>query len=333
MPGLTGWHWALSAVPLGLALAATVGAVRYAAAEGLGRWLIVAMTLLVGSQVHNLFWPSAYNPVLTTADLLRLGFAAAVVVGGIVALRRVAAERAVALEAEQEASRRLAELAVIRADFSAMVAHELGSPLAAVRRSADLLGTEPLGPIQADAVATIRAEAQVLAGLIADVQTMATVERDDFAVAPFPVAIDLLLADAVAIAKGLPGEHPVACAFNRRERVLADPERIGQVLRNLLGNAAKYSPPGSPIEVRTERRGGQVRVEVVDQGYGIHPDDLARVFEKFGRGRDAEGRRVPGVGLGLYLTRRILQAHGSDLTVSSTLGQGSTFAFELEVAG
>jgi signal transduction histidine kinase len=74
-----------------------------------------------------------------------------------------------------------------------------------------------------------------------------------------------------------------------------------------------------------------MRVEVVDQGYGIEPADLERIFEKFRRGRDPKGRKVAGVGLGLYATRRILQSHGSELMVQSTPGVGSVFAFELEV--
>jgi RNA polymerase sigma factor (sigma-70 family) len=107
---------------------------------------------------------------------------------------------------------------------------------------------------------------------------------------------------------------------------------MGQVLRNLLSNAAKYAPPGTPIELRAVRRGEHVRIEVADHGFGIHPDDMPRIFEKFGRGRDRGGRKVAGAGLGLYLSRRIVQAHGSDLTVESTPGVGSVFGFDLPVA-
>ena len=116
-----------------------------------------------------------------------------------------------------------------------------------------------------------------------------------------------------------------------RDRVLADPGRIGQVLRNLLSNAAKYSPPGAPIALRARRVGERVRVEVEDRGPGIASDDLARVFEKFGRGGEAAGGSAAGLGLGLYLSRRIVRAHGGDLLVESTPGQGSVFASELEV--
>ena len=76
-----------------------------------------------------------------------------------------------------------------------------------------------------------------------------------------------------------------------------------------------------------------MRIAVADHGFGIHPDDVARIFEKFGRGRDQSGRQVAGLGLGLYLSRRIVQAHGAELCVDSTPGVGSVFAFDLEVAG
>ncbi len=111
--------------------------------------------------------------------------------------------------------------------------------------------------------------------------------------------------------------------------MLANPERVGQVLRNLLSNAAKYSPEGAPIELRVIGKKGRVRLEVADRGPGIHPDDVTRIFEKFGRGR--ERYKMPGVGLGLYLSRRIVRGHGSELTVQTKVGEGSVFGFELKV--
>ncbi len=130
----------------------------------------------------------------------------------------------------------------------------------------------------------------------------------------------------------MPGDHPVLLGEVPSVRVLADPERIAQVLRNLLSNAAKFSPAGMPIELRATMDGQRVRIEVVDRGVGIHPDDVARVFEKFGRGRNQAGVGVGGVGLGLYVSRQILRAHDSDLTFRSPPGDGTVFGFELELA-
>jgi signal transduction histidine kinase len=146
-----------------------------------------------------------------------------------------------------------------------------------------------------------------------------------------------LVTDAKAYADSLPGDHPLEVvlsgALEARERVWADPKRVGQVLRNLLSNAAKYSPDGTSIELRATTNGsGHVRIEVADHGPGIHPEEVARIFEKFGRGSSREGKKVAGAGLGLYLSRRIVQAHGGELTLDTQLGEGSVFGFDLEVA-
>jgi signal transduction histidine kinase len=333
LPGLTAWYWALSALVLGLLVAALLGAIRYSCAGAMGVWLVVAMVLLAGAQLHTIVWPSVVGRVLTTADVLRLASAAAIAAGGILELRRIAAEQASLLAAEQDRSRRLTELAALKADFTAMVTHELRSPLAAIRGFLDMLATGELGPSeQAHAIATMRRETAMLTALVADIQATATVERDDFAVHPRPVPVSALLADAAAFAQALPGNHPLTTTLATHAWAWADPERIGQVLRNLLGNAAKYTPAGTPIELRAALHEGRVRIAVADQGFGVHPDDVARIFEKFGRGRDLCGRKVAGIGLGLYLSRRIVQAHGGELSVDATSGTGAVFAFDLEVA-
>lgn len=332
LPGLTPWHWALSAIPLALGVAAVAGSGRQYRAGAVSAWLLVAMVVLAGSHLHNLFWPSGYSPILTSSHLLRLAFAAVVAAGGTLELHRIASERAAMLAVEQEHSRRLGELAELREDFTAMVVHELGSPLAAIRGFADILSTKQLSPeAQARALAVIRTETSALTTLVADMQLAAGVERDDFRVRLQPVALNLVLADASAFAESLPGDHPFRLTVSCDQQISVDRERIDQVLRNLLHNAAKYSPDGAPIKLRAIPDDGRVRIEVADQGYGIHPDEVGRIFEKFGRGRDNSDRAIPGTGLGLYLSRQIVRAHGGDLTVDSTVGVGSVFAFELEV--
>jgi signal transduction histidine kinase len=114
--------------------------------------------------------------------------------------------------------------------------------------------------------------------------------------------------------------------------VWCDPERISQVLRNLLQNAAKHTPPGTSVELRAHREGRQVRIEVADNGPGFAPEYVELIFEKFARGPSAAAQQTSGAGLGLYVSRQILRSHGSDLTVDSTLGKGTVFAFDLKVA-
>lgn len=340
---LTPWHWVLWTLPLGLALVALLGAFWQSSRGRLRGWLLFAMVLMAGSLLHEYLWPSSYGSnVVMTADLLSLSFAGVVALGGILELRRVAAQRASLLAHERERVRRLGELAALRADFSAMVAHELDGPIAAIRRLNEMMLAEGEGAGAAGvleyATATIDKEIEALNALVEDVRDAATVKRDDFAVEPRPLALAKLLTEAGAYANTLLGDHAVETRLDEGlkadERVLADPERVGQVLRNLLSNAAKYSPPGSPIEIRANRENRWnrwVRIEISDSGPGIQPAEVARVFEKFGRGRDPKGRKMPGVGLGLYLSRRIMQAHGSELTLETKPGEGSVFGLALEV--
>ncbi|MDQ4127915.1 MAG: PAS domain-containing protein, partial [Actinomycetota bacterium] len=256
-------------------------------------------------------------------------------IAGLVGISSDITERKQAEEEIKEVNRRLEELAVLKADFTAMVAHELDTPLAVIRGYADMLATGELDPDGRErALAKLQAETDVMAALIADARHAAAIEREDFAVKPREVPVATLMKDAVAYAETLCGNHRLVIENVADGEVWADPHRIGQVLRNLLSNAAKYSPEGTPIELRTVEgvTPHHLRIEVADHGVGVHPDDVDRIFEKFGRGRDRSGRKVAGVGLGLYLSRRILQAHGSDLTLQSTPGGGCVFGFELEAA-
>ena len=334
---LTLWHWVLSMLPLGLAAAAVVGAFWQTRRGLLRGWLLIAVVLLAGSVLHDYLWPSAYGGgLLTTADALSLAFAVVVAIGGISELRRVASERARLLATERERAQRLNELHALRSDFSAMVAHELDTPIASVRKLNELLSVQGEDPeIRAYATnATERARRPSQPRKRRTGRRCGR-EREGFGIEARHLPLEDLLADAEVYASTLPGYHPIEVMIRGDLRagvcVLADPERTGQVLRNLLSNAAKYSPEGTPIELRVIGKEGRVRIEVADHGKGIHPDDVPRIFEKFGRGRDRERHKTPGVGLGLYLSRRIVRSHGSELTVQTRVGEGSVFGFELAV--
>jgi len=190
-------------------------------------------------------------------------------------------ERKRAEEELREANRRLEDLAVLKADFTVIIAHELDTPLAVIRGYLDMLATGELEPAeQSRVLAKIQSETDVLNILISDVREAAMVERDDFAIHPRRVLVSSLLIDAAASAKMLFEEHLLTVKDDTYEQVWADPKRIGQVLINLLTNAAKYSPEGTTIELRATPSAGRVRIEVIDSGYGVHPDDIARIFDK-----------------------------------------------------
>ena len=169
----------------------------------------------------TLLWPSAYSPAFTTSDVLRLAFTVVVTTGVINELRNIAAERTVLLAQERMYTRRLEDLAVLRADFTAMVAHELASPLAGIRRSAELIDPSVLPVIQQRAIETIQSESKVLAALVDDVQVSARAEREDFGVRPRPVPIADIVAAAASYGRSISGDHSIDVTIAASDKVLA----------------------------------------------------------------------------------------------------------------
>jgi signal transduction histidine kinase len=114
--------------------------------------------------------------------------------------------------------------------------------------------------------------------------------------------------------------------------VTGDRDRLEQVLGNLLENAVKYSPDGSEIFVSVDDRGDHIVTSVCDRGIGIPADELAQVFERFHRGRHVSSTNYGGLGLGLYITKQIVERHSGSIWVESREGQGTTFYFSLPLA-
>lgn len=330
VPGLTGWHFLFSGIPLAASVLAVLGMMKQGRRRPAGVWLLVALTLLAGSQLHSVFWPSMYSSILTTTSILRAAVAVVVIAGGILELRHIILQRDALLAAEQERVQRMEDLARLKSDFTSIVAHELANPVAAIDAMSQMLTIDDLPEeLRRKTAEDIQGEARLLQMLVLDVRESASIERDDFGLSLGRVSLDALITEAAAYARILPGSHPIAVDHTVRTDVQADRERIGQVVRNLLNNAARYTPDGTPVTIRTERRDGEVVIAVADEGPGIASEDLRRIFEKFGRGRDAATRHASGRGLGLYLSRRILRGHHSDLEVESSAGHGTTFRFTL----
>jgi signal transduction histidine kinase len=234
-------------------------------------------------------------------------------------------------EAELQTVAELRRLSTLRADFVSLVSHEVRTPMAAVIGSARTLQKRwrELTSEQRDSfLALIADETDRLAALVGEVLDSSRIDAGTFSytfgvvdvagLVNETVASAELVRDSVQIASRVPPELPV---------VRGDPQRLRQVLTNLIDNALKYSPDGSPVEVRAEAVNGHVTVAVADHGGGIAREDQGLIFEKFGRVRGTPAK--PGTGLGLYIARAIAEAHGGTLEVSSTPGTGSTFTLEL----
>jgi signal transduction histidine kinase len=135
--------------------------------------------------------------------------------------------------------------------------------------------------------------------------------------------------DAVAAAAAGQDEIPIVAELATTAPIRADPERLRQVIGNLIDNAVKYSPVGESVAVELAPQNGAAVIAVTDRGPGISPDDQRLIFEKFGRATGAGTASKPGTGLGLFIARSIAEAHGGTVEVSSAPGHGATFRLSL----
>jgi signal transduction histidine kinase len=220
--------------------------------------------------------------------------------------------------------------------FLAMVSHDLRTMLGGIALTAQLLARESAAGSDDKAV-VLRAEAiQRLTArmnrLIGDLVDVASIEAGKLVVVPVEGDLRAVIREAVEMFQGSAETHQIRLAPHLDGPPLLarfDHERLLQVLGNLLGNAIKFSPPGGRIEIRTECAGAEMRVSVADNGPGIRPQDLEAVFGRFWQ---VERRTRTGLGLGLYISRCILQAHGGRIWAESAPGTGSTLFFALPAA-
>jgi two-component system, OmpR family, sensor histidine kinase VicK len=167
--------------------------------------------------------------------------------------------------------------------------------------------------------------------LIGDLRQLAQMEGGGLSIQREDVDLVALAQEAVERARTLATGHAVRLAAPELPIVVAgDRDRLGQVLDNLLGNAVKYSPGGSEVLVTVEVVGGEAWLRVTDQGPGISADTLRHLFERFYRGQPAAGDS--GLGLGLYISRMLVEAHGGRIWVESEPEAGSTFTIALPAA-
>jgi signal transduction histidine kinase len=253
-------------------------------------------------------------------------------------LELLAAQAAISLEnagalAEVQAARAEAEQAVAaREEFLSIASHELNTPMNALMLSlGGILGEGDLRPDPATTArlaALAHRQGRRLTRLIQDLLDVTRAERGDFELHLEEVELGALVRDAVAHMRPELVRAGSELSLSLEDDVVGrwDPARIDQVIVNLLSNAAKFGA-GEPIAVRVERVGEQARLTVADRGIGIDAEGLTRIFQRFERRVSAS--HYGGLGLGLYICRRIVEAHGGTIAVRSTLGAGAAFMVEL----
>jgi two-component system sensor histidine kinase BaeS len=230
---------------------------------------------------------------------------------------------------------RLEQTETRRLDLIGNVAHELRTPLASIQGYMEGL-IDGILPAEAATFQQVVREADRLQHLVQDLQELSRVEAGAHELNMQPVPVSHLVETVVTRLERQFGEKDVILEVDITSElppVLADEDRIGQVLLNLVGNALQYTPSGGRVAVRACREEGAVRLAVEDTGIGIGPEHLSHVFERFYRVDKSRSRAGGGSGIGLTIAWHLVEAHGGRMQVASAgLGQGSRFSFTLPVA-
>ncbi|MEA4906823.1 MAG: HAMP domain-containing sensor histidine kinase [Anaerolineaceae bacterium] len=225
-----------------------------------------------------------------------------------------------------------------RRHLTADVAHELRTPLHIIQGNLEGVLDGVYEPTREHIEATLD-ETRLLARLVNDLQTLSLAEAGQLPLHPIQTSVADLLADVVT---GFAGQA-AACEVDLRQEypggeegleLFGDPDRLEQVLSNLVANALRHTPQGGYITLRAQRVGEEVHVAVQDSGEGIAPQDLPYIFDRFWKSDRSRTRRSGGgSGLGLAIARQLVQAHGGQIRAESQEGQGTTFFITLPVNG
>jgi two-component system, OmpR family, phosphate regulon sensor histidine kinase PhoR len=250
-------------------------------------------------------------------------------IGRLAALINEMTER---LKADIEQMKKLER---VRSEFLGNVSHELRTPIFSLKGFLETLleGAIDDKSVNRQFVEKAYHHANRLDGLLTDLIEISRIESGE-------MKMSFRYFDLTNWLKQLMGDFADIAAKNKQKvvsevpdheiLVLGDRDRLKQALGNIVDNAVKYSAEGSTTVVRVEEVGGKVHVSVADMGPGIEPEHLPRIFERFYRIDKARSREVGGTGLGLAIVKHIVEAHGSKIVVTSEVGKGTTFSFELK---
>ncbi len=227
---------------------------------------------------------------------------------------------------------RLHEADALKGEFVSMVSHELRSPLTSIRGGLQLVLSETGATLDADARALLLGalnSSERLIRITNDILDMSKLEAGRVELRKSACRVDQLVTTACEAVAHLPyGEgrvhHRVAADAGE---LFVDGDRIIQAMVNLISNALKFSPPSRPVTVEANWRGERLEIAVRDGGPGINPEDLARLFQPFQQ--LADSRKGGGTGLGLVISKGIIEQHGGQISVVSAVGEGTTFTISL----
>jgi len=239
----------------------------------------------------------------------------------------------------------LENLSKMKSDFVSMVSHELRTPLTSIIGFSELLAEEHVGELtgdQEDYIRQILRKSKDLLTLINDLLDSGSLETGKIAMRFREIELNPIISSVLSSTRHVTDVQPVVNPLipDDLPSFEADAEKVTQVLTNLVTNALKFSPPGSPVDIRAGTIMGRresdkadlIHISVVDRGMGIHEDHRDLVFERFFQVEQGTARSHRGAGLGLYITKSFVELHGGKIWVESTLGEGATFHFTLPLS-
>ena len=262
-----------------------------------------------------------HNSLFALQTFMGIVTASFLVLGVTIAEREQARREAIqALEGEARANR-------AKADFLAVMSHELRTPLSAIGGHVELLLNGSLTNAQRDGLEAVRRVQSHITTLVDDVLNYTRLEAGPIVLHSAIVRVNDMFDSIEPVVQPELRRKRLSLDRHSLERgltVIADPERLRQVLLNLVTNAVKYTPEGGSVGLGAERQDGRVRISVKDSGVGIPPEALPRVFEPFFQVDRGPGARVPGVGLGLAIARDLTREMQGELKIESVVGAGTT---------
>jgi len=292
----------------GAALEGALHPIKLAAADGVAR---------AGSELRLLLPNGIERWVSATFSPIHAGSGNGVL---LVTLRDIAEQK------EQERMHR---------DFVSMAAHELRTPLTAIKgftRTLMLKADKISDERKAEYLSMVNEQSNRLAHLVDELMAVSRIDAGRVQLEQQPLDVEGTLVGLLDQFRSKWTDRAIDVArVNELPPVYADPHKFEEILINLIDNAVKYSPAGAPVRVDISARGSDVQIAVTDHGAGIEPEEIPNLFQKFAR-ISSSAADVPGTGLGLYIVKGFVEAHGGHVWVESTPGIGSTFAFTLPAA-
>jgi PAS domain S-box-containing protein len=317
--GLPGRVWATGEPVWIEDLRRDAGFSRTAAADRAGLRSAIAFPVIAGDQFIGLLEFFSDQPERPDPELMKL----------LTTIGSQISEFSKRKRAELEADR-------LKDEFFALVSHELRTPLTSIIGYLELVleNSDQLDPETGRFLQVVDRNSRRLQRLVGDLLFVAQVEAGRLSLDRAQVSVERVLEDCVEAARPRAEENGVVLSASIHEvgSTEGDCDRIGQMLDNIVSNAIKFTPGGGRVDVDLRRRGDRALIEVRDSGVGIPEDEQPQLFQRFFRSSTATERAIPGVGLGLTISRAIAEAHGGTISFTSEEGSGATFTVDLPLS-